>query len=102
MKIFTLITVFFLLTAAISAQHTGYLITIEKEGHITPFRTTSVALADSIITQYFPGLKTAVVLEKSVFAELRSENVIVYIEKKALKHTHKGKTRFIKLKNSKN
>lgn len=102
MKIYNLIIVFLLLTTAISAQQTGYLITIEKEGHITPFRTTSIALADSIFAQYFPGIKTAVVLEKSVFAEFRSENVIVYIEKKALKNTHKGKTRFVKLKISKN
>lgn len=97
MKTLTLTIVLLLLTAALTAQQTGYLITIEKEGHITPFRTTSVAFADSILAQYFTGLKTEVVLEKSVFAELRIENVIIYIEKKALKHTHKGKIRFVKL-----
>lgn len=105
-KFLTAILLTAMIPATSSKNNTGYLIATETSNGRDYIKTTSAATADSIVNFYLVNeleipkqafsVKTA--LEHTLFIELRTENITLYVERKEAFHDKKGNLKLKKLK----
>jgi len=97
----SIVALFFLLVVIFTAkdchgQKPGWLVVIETENKTTIKRFTDEADVLRVVSLYFPGLEKNISGQK--FFEVRTEKVTIYVERKRVVETRRGKLKFRKEK----